>query len=62
VSGVGLGLFVVEGGTSPDIVTISGANTRAEMRAYSSDGLVKAPQGVTWRKVVNNITLLAKRG
>jgi hypothetical protein len=62
VNGVGLGLFVVEGGTSPDIVTISGANTRAEMRAYSSDGLVKAPQGVTWRKVVNNITLLAKRG
>lgn len=62
ISGVGLGLFESESGTSPNIVTISGANTRVEMFAISADGILRSPQGVTWRQVVKNITLLAKRG
>lgn len=62
ITGVGLGQFETEGGTSPNIATISGANTRAEMRAISTDGIIRAPQGATWKQVVKNITLLAKRG
>lgn len=62
ISGVGLGLFETEGGTSPDIAGLSGANTRAELRAISTDGVIRAPQGVTWKQIVKNITLLAKRG
>lgn len=62
ITGVGLGVFETEGGTAPNIATISGANTRAELRAISTDGIVLAPQGVTWKQVVKNITLLAKRG
>lgn len=62
ISEVGIGLFETEGGTSPDIASVSGANTRAELRAISTDGVIRAPQGVTWKQVVKNITLLAKRG
>lgn len=62
ITGIGLGIFETEGGTSPDIRTISGANARAELTAISAEGVILAPQGVTWKQVVNNITLLAKRG
>lgn len=62
ITGIGAGLFETESGSSPNIVGISGANTRAELTAISQDGVIRTPQGVTWRQVVRNITLLAKRG
>jgi len=62
ITGVGAGLFETESGSSPGIVSISGANSRAELHAISQDGVIRTPQGVTWRQVVRNITLLAKRG
>lgn len=62
ITGIGAGQFETESGSSPGIVSISGANTRAELHAISQDGVIRTPQGVTWRQVVRNITLLAKRG
>lgn len=57
----GLGLFGQSLGSSPQVVALSGANARGELRALSDDGVVRAPQGLSWREVVKNIRLLAKR-
>lgn len=62
ITAVGLGIFEFEIGTSPGITALAGANTRSELRALAANGVLRAPQGVTWRQVVKNITLLAKRG
>ena len=61
MSTVGLGQFSKALGTSPGITTIAGANSVSELRALSSTGSLRAPQGVTWRQVVKNISLLGKR-
>lgn len=61
MSTVGLGQFSKALGTSPGVTTIAGANSVSELRALSSTGSLRAPQGVTWRQVVKNISLLGKR-
>ena len=58
----GLSLFTQDLGSSPGITSVTGANNRSELRALSSAGILRAPQGVSWRQLVNNITLLAKHG
>lgn len=62
ITAAGLGIFEFEIGTSPGITALAGANARSELRALSSNGILRAPQGVTWKQVVKNISLLAKRG
>ena len=61
ISTAGLGIFEAATGSTADIASLAGANDRAEMHAISTQGVILAPQGVTWKSVVKNITLLAKR-